>query len=1133
MDDWAHATGEVAAMADVLGVRSAVASPIVVEGRLWGTMIDATNQSVPLPADTESRIVEFTELLATAISNAESREALTRLADEQAALRRVATLVAEGVPPADIFSAVSREVERLFRLEPDTTDVAAVIRFDPGPEFVLVGTSIDVEEVPLGSRWEPKELYSSTRVLRTGRSARVDESELVSGAGDDAEFLRRQGYLWQVGSPILVDGRLWGVITMNSKEPLPAETEERLERFTDLVATAISQAESREALAQLVAEQAALRRVATLVALEGSRGDVFTTIADAISGLLGEELRMVRYEGDEAVVVAASDGPHNHVFPLGSRIPLGGNNALSRVFRTGEPVRIDDYREASGTIAEAVRPYDLRSVVATPIVVEGRRWGATLVATFGEAPVPPDTESRLGQFTELMATAIANAESREALALLADEQAALRRVATLAARGVPAAELFSAVTREVARVFGLDQAPSNTATAVRFDPGPECVLVGASRDFELEIGSRWRPKQLYVSTRVLRTGRSARVDAVELESLDGPDAEALRVQQILYQVGSPVVVEGRPWGAVTLNSKHALPPDTDRRLERFTELVATAISNAESRQALAHVAEEQAALRRMATLVAQGVPPREMFSAVTAEVSRAVGVPAVSVVRYETDGTATELSSFSAEGPLFPVGRRWSLEGTNVLRLVRDTSAAARIDDYSGLEGEVAQTVRRSGLRSTVGIPLVVAGRVWGAMVVSGMERLPHSTESRLADFTELLATAIANAESRGNLERLVVQQAALRRVATLVAQGVRPVQIFSAVSNEVGRLFGSDRASVARFEPDGAAIVIVGVSEPFQSTLPIGTRFELDQHMASAVVSRTGKSARVDVSDIEAVEGAFAETMRGLDIVSTVASPIVVEGRLWGTVTVSSRDEPLPDDAEERLEQFTELVATAIANAEGKSELAASRRRIVTASDETRRRIERDLHDGAQQRLVSIGLELRGLGLATPDEHEQLPERIGRVANEVDGVIDDLREMSRGIHPAILSEGGLAPALRTLARRAALPVELELGTEARLPEPIEVAAYYVVSEALTNTAKHAQASRARVTVARQDGVIHLSIDDDGVGGADAARGSGLVGLRDRIDALGGSFAVDSPRGEGTVINVELPVADGDVPPVA
>jgi signal transduction histidine kinase len=237
----------------------------------------------------------------------------------------------------------------------------------------------------------------------------------------------------------------------------------------------------------------------------------------------------------------------------------------------------------------------------------------------------------------------------------------------------------------------------------------------------------------------------------------------------------------------------------------------------------------------------------------------------------------------------------------------------------------------------------------------------------------------------------------------------------------------------------------------------------------------------------------------------------------------VNAREE-LPADTEQRLEKFAELVTTAIANAESKSELAASRRRIVAASDETRRQIERDLHDGTQQRLVSLGLAVRAAEADLPPERDDLRAQLSGVATGLVAAIEDLQEISRGIHPAILSKGGLAPALQALAHRSAIPVDLDIATGMRLEEPIEVAAYFVASEALANAVKHSQASRIDVLLEQRDGRLLLSVRDDGIGGADAALGSGLVGLTDRVDALGGSIRVSSRAGQGTQIAVELPV---------
>jgi signal transduction histidine kinase len=286
--------------------------------------------------------------------------------------------------------------------------------------------------------------------------------------------------------------------------------------------------------------------------------------------------------------------------------------------------------------------------------------------------------------------------------------------------------------------------------------------------------------------------------------------------------------------------------------------------------------------------------------------------------------------------------------------------------------------------------------------------------------------------------------------------------------------------------------------------------------------VWRTGHAARLETFD-----GPPAAALgRRLGVRSAVGGPIVVEGRTWGAIAAGwTGTGRLPPGAEGRLAQFTELVATAIANAESRVELAASRSRIVATSDETRRRIERDLHDGTQQRLVSLTLDLRAAEALAPAELIELKAQLSHTAEGLAAAVDDLREISRGIHPATLSQGGLGAALKALARRSSVPVQLDVTVDHQLPENVQVAAYYVVSEALTNVAKHAQASAVRVHVAAENAMLRLSVVDDGVGGAEPGRGSGLMGLRDRIEALGGRIEIASPPGKGTTFLVEIPVA--------
>jgi signal transduction histidine kinase len=622
---------------------------------------------------------------------------------------------------------------------------------------------------------------------------------------------------------------------------------------------------------------------------------------------------------------------------------------------------------------------------------------------------------------------------------------------------------------------------------------------------------------------VLETGRPARIDNYADES-SGPIGAAARDAGYQAAVGTPIIVEDRLWGIMTAASSlpEPLPPDTEARLASFTELVATAIANAESRSGLARLAEEQAAQRRVAVLVAREASPDEVFTAVTEAVGALLGADLTAMHTYRDDGLATTVASWSDTGTVLPVGTRLPLEGDSVAARIFRTGEPARIDTYSEMEGETADVARGLQLRSTIGAPILVEGKLWGALVAAtrSAQKFPEDAETRIAAFTELVATAISNTQAREAVARLADEQAALRRVATLVAQGVRPAEIFSAVSTEIDRLVGS-AAAVLKFEHDRPAFVVVGVSCGVDAE--IGTRLELQEGTAPAEVYRTWRSSRVDATDRPSAPGDAGAASRRLGGFSAVASPIIVEGRLWGAMTVFSSDEPLPLDAEERLEKFTELVATAIANADSKAELAASRRRIVAASDEARRRIERDLHDGTQQRLVTLVMAVRIAETALPPDSPVRSE-LSRIATALGEAVTELQELSRGIHPAILAQGGLGAALGALARRSPIHVELDVKTDTRLPAALEVAAYFVTSEALANAAKHAQASRIDISLARCDGNLKLSIRDDGIGGADPVRGSGLVGLGDRVEALGGSIRVQSRPGEGTQISVDLPL---------
>jgi signal transduction histidine kinase len=366
-------------------------------------------------------------------------------------------------------------------------------------------------------------------------------------------------------------------------------------------------------------------------------------------------------------------------------------------------------------------------------------------------------------------------------------------------------------------------------------------------------------------------------------------------------------------------------------------------------------------------------------------------------------------------------------------------------------------------------------------------------------------------------------EQAALRRVATLVAKGVAPAEVFDAVVGQMHRLLGADNTRLLRYEADDTATVVAARSEPGVE-IPQWTHHPLEGQSVTAKVWRSRDAARPD--SFEGPPGSVTDELRRLGLSSAAGAPVLVQDRLWGVMIALWVKHQQDPGIEDRITHFTELVATAISNAQARADLAASRARIVTTSDETRRRIERDLHDGAQQRLVSLGLGLRAALESVPPDQAELRRELARVAEGVADVLEELRELSQGIHPAVLAMGGLGPALKTLARRSAVPVQLDIGTLARLPDPVEVAAYFVVSEALANAAKHARASMVKVRVEACDSLLKVSIRDDGIGGADPSRGSGLIGLTDRVEALGGTISVSSHPGTGTAILAELPIDD-------
>jgi signal transduction histidine kinase len=420
-----------------------------------------------------------------------------------------------------------------------------------------------------------------------------------------------------------------------------------------------------------------------------------------------------------------------------------------------------------------------------------------------------------------------------------------------------------------------------------------------------------------------------------------------------------------------------------------------------------------------------------------------------------------------------------------------------------------------------VGFPLRADGRALATLLVpAGLGR--QAMRRLRVWIVPSLNVLLEAAEER---QRFADEQAALRRLATLVAHGAPAREVFDAVAREMGRILGARHALVGRYEADGT-VTSVGTwnDGDLKATMPLNSRWPLEEGSVSELVARTRAPGRIDTYDRD---GAFVTTLRERGIVSSVGCPIVVGGSLWGLVVVSSStSEKLPDDTEQRMRAFAELTAASIANAQSHDDLKASRARVVAAADEARRRIERDLHDGTQQRLISVGLMLHDAQASVPAELNDLKDHLSRTAQCVQQALVDLQEISRGLHPAILINDGLRAALKMLARRSTVAVRLNVSLRERLPRSVELAVYYVVSEALANAAKHAHASVVHVDLTAGDSAVRLVIRDDGIGGADLMQGSGLTGLTDRVEAVGGTLTVTSPQGGGTLLLAEIPIGD-------
>jgi signal transduction histidine kinase len=540
---------------------------------------------------------------------------------------------------------------------------------------------------------------------------------------------------------------------------------------------------------------------------------------------------------------------------------------------------------------------------------------------------------------------------------------------------------------------------------------------------------------------------------------------------------------------------------------------------------IARLVDEQAALRRVATLVARAPEPPRLFAKVAEELAKLLGDRIdSSILRYEEEGVATVVAVWGkGPGSGIRLDAKLPVDGSGVTARVLRERSPVRVENYSSAEGAIAAEAQNQGITSAVGCPIVVNGRLWGAMVVARYQPTPFppDTEQRIVQFSELVATAIANVEARVEVERLAAEQAAFRRIATLVAEGAAPSAVFDAVIAEVAQLLGASQVALARYE-SSEEISILALRGPKPSLpLRVGMRVPLEGDSVSSRVRRTGRSARLDPR--KEGSGPITEFARRSGVAISFGAPVVVDGQLWGGIMASWRGQSQPPpDVEARLTEFAELLDITIGNADSRDQLTASRARVLTAGDEARRRVVRDLHDGAQQRLVHTIVTLKLAERSLDEDRERAVALIEEGLHHAERANAELRDLAAGILPTVLTRGGLRAAIDSLASRLDVVVDREV-TERRLPADIEASAYFVVAEALTNVVKHARARRAEVRVAVEGGRLLTSVHDDGVGGADP-QGRGLLGIGDRVAALGGNLRIESPPGEGTLLATALPL---------
>jgi signal transduction histidine kinase len=850
---------------------------------------------------------------------------------------------------------------------------------------------------------------------------------------------------------------------------------------------------------------AALQRVSALVATDSGPKEICDAVAHEMARLTDADAAwIVHFNSGDFILLPGIWPPAELSLPIGTRQEISDELRLAR--DAAVPYRVDTLDpEATGPFVEEALRLGIVASLGVPIFLHGQVWGLGVVTLLRQGSFSDSHERSLAHFLELVSPALASSQALTEARQADEGQRAFSSVAGLASADPQSDELFRAIAVEASRVI-----QGVPVTLVQFTKGGTEAKVLAVSGGHIEVGRTFPTPDDSIVARAARSGRPERIDDYPLRSIEG----AAGPLDVRAAVASPVTLGNEPWGALAgFSDDGILPPDAEHWLSLFAAIGSAAISGWKARSDLRRLSEEQTALMRVADLVARRRSEPELFDAVAREASGILDHVAIVLFRLADERTMYVVASHG--GPI-PVGTRLEIPKDDggdfdqlILTLLRrelgkgETDAADQIGSHA------------LGLGFSVSVPVVVDERVWGRLSALGeTEPLPASTAERLERFAEFVAPAIAASDAQSAVDRLAEEQASLLRVSEAVARGMPLHEVFETIAIEASNLLGGVATSLMQYDSSGAATSV----SAYRSPAPIGLQVPSDAHGIGDVF-RTGRAVRVD-----SFEGTnLAGVARELDVLSGVAVPITVERMIWGTLTASSSGSPLASDVEVRLEKFAALAAVAIANAQNKEQLVASRARVQATADEARSRVQRDVHDGAQQQLIQTVLALK-LALAAATRDEPTDGLITEALGYAERATSQLRDVVHGILPVSLSRGGLRAGLESLIVDFPVPVRLDFDAP-RCPSEIEVTAYFVIAESLTNVVKHAQASRIEVGVHIEDGQLVVTIADDGIGGADPSRGSGMVGLNDRLQAQGGALAIESQLDRGTSLRATLPIA--------